>query len=204
MRFKGRGPIQVTGRANYAKAARETGLDLSDPTVAATPDVGFRLASWFWDKKDLNEFADAGEFDRIPYRVNGGYNGKAHRDELYKRGLSVFARDGGASAGGPATTAPKAAPAKATAPAKAAAPAKAGATGPSWTTVRRGGAVLREGASGVAVRELQQLLAKKGYDVAADGKFGPRTEMIVQHYQQSVGLEMDGVVGAGTARALGS
>jgi predicted chitinase/LysM repeat protein len=91
VRFKGRGPIQLTGRANYRAAGRALGIDLeNNPRRAADPDVGFRTAAWYWNNRNLNSYADAGNFDAITYRVNGGYNGKASRDAYYTRALQVL------------------------------------------------------------------------------------------------------------------
>jgi putative chitinase len=91
VRFKGRGPIQLTGRSNYAAASQALGIDLvNNPTRAADPDVGFRTAAWYWNNRNLNSYADAGNFDAITYRVNGGYNGKAARDAYYNRALQVL------------------------------------------------------------------------------------------------------------------
>ncbi len=84
VRFKGRGPIQVTGRANYAAASRALGVDLvGNPALAATPEVAFRVAAWFWNSRDLNTLADQGRFDAITRRINGGVNGKADRDRRH-------------------------------------------------------------------------------------------------------------------------
>ncbi|KFE72096.1 peptidoglycan-binding protein [Hyalangium minutum] len=91
VRFKGRGPIQLTGRSNYRAAGQALGIDLeNNPTRAADPDVGFRTAAWFWNSRNLNSYADQGNFDAITYRVNGGYNGKASRDAYYQRALGVL------------------------------------------------------------------------------------------------------------------
>jgi predicted chitinase len=91
VRFKGRGPIQLTGRSNYRAAGQALGIDLeNNPTRAADPDVGFRTAAWFWNSRNLNSYADAGNFDAITYRVNGGFNGKASRDTYYARALQVL------------------------------------------------------------------------------------------------------------------
>jgi putative chitinase len=91
MRFKGRGPIQLTGRSNYHAAGQALGIDLvNNPRRAADPDVGFRTAAWYWNNRNLNQYADAGNFDAITYRVNGGYNGKAERDAYYNRALQVL------------------------------------------------------------------------------------------------------------------
>jgi len=75
-RYKGRGPIQLTGRANYTKYGGLLGLDLvNDPTIAATKEVGFRVAGQFWKLNGLNELADQQQFKLITKRINGGYNG---------------------------------------------------------------------------------------------------------------------------------
>jgi len=91
VRFKGRGPIQLTGRSNYAAASAALGVDLiNNPALAATPAIGFRIAQWFWNSRGLNDYADAGNFDAITLRVNGGYNGKAARDAYYARARQVL------------------------------------------------------------------------------------------------------------------
>ncbi|WP_375758817.1 glycoside hydrolase family 19 protein [Corallococcus exercitus] len=92
-RYKGRGPIQITGRSNYRAAGEALELDLeNNPTRAADPDVGFRTAVWFWNSRNLNKHADKGEFDAITRRINGGYNGKASRDSYYQRALRLLAK----------------------------------------------------------------------------------------------------------------
>jgi len=83
-RYKGRGPIQLTGRANYAAAGRALGIDLiNHPELAATPAVGFRTSAWFWKTHGLNQLADAGNFHEITHRINGGQNGAADREHRY-------------------------------------------------------------------------------------------------------------------------
>ena len=80
-RYKGRGPIQVTGRFNYQKYGELLGLDLEgDPAQAAQPAVGFAIAGCFWSRNGLNALADAGDFSGITRRINGGQNGAADRD----------------------------------------------------------------------------------------------------------------------------
>lgn len=90
-RFKGRGPIQLTGRFNYTKAGRELGLDLvGNPEQVATPEVGFRTSAWYWNDRGLNRFADNGNFRELTRRINGGYNGLADRTRYYQRALNVL------------------------------------------------------------------------------------------------------------------
>jgi peptidoglycan hydrolase-like protein with peptidoglycan-binding domain len=61
---------------------------------------------------------------------------------------------------------------------------------------------LRQGAKGPAVVQLQNLLRNKGYNIAADGDFGPKTAAAVKQFQASKGLVADGIVGPKTWAAL--
>jgi putative chitinase len=91
-RYKGRGPIQLTGRVNYRAAGVDLDLDLEDsPELAARIDVGFRVAGWFWTTRGLNALADAGDFREITRRINGGYNGLTTRERYYARAKDVLA-----------------------------------------------------------------------------------------------------------------
>lgn len=93
-RFKGRGPIQITGRANYKRFGDLLGLDLvADPPRAAVPDVAFRIAGLFWSRKGLNALADlatAESFREITRRINGGFNGLADRQRFYEVARTVL------------------------------------------------------------------------------------------------------------------
>jgi peptidoglycan hydrolase-like protein with peptidoglycan-binding domain len=63
--------------------------------------------------------------------------------------------------------------------------------------------VLKKGASGDAVRQLQEALKELGYDPGAiDGKFGDRTERAVKDFQRDHGLPADGIVGPITWRNI--
>ncbi len=74
-RYKGRGPIQLTGRANYKAAGEYLELDLvKDPNQVATAEVGFRTSGWFWMDKGLNAKADLDTekaFKQVTKKVNG-------------------------------------------------------------------------------------------------------------------------------------
>jgi predicted chitinase len=85
-RYKGRGPIQLTGRNNYRRAGMALKLDLEGtPKLAAQPDIGCRVAGWFWKAHGLNELADQGDFLQITKRVNGGTKGLERREAYYTR-----------------------------------------------------------------------------------------------------------------------
>jgi len=90
-RFKGRGYIQVTGRANYEAAGRALGLDLvNNPELAARPENAARIAAWYWNSRNLNSMADRGDFVGVTRRINGGTNGLASRQQYYADALRVF------------------------------------------------------------------------------------------------------------------
>lgn len=90
-RYRGRGPIQLTGRTNYKTAGTALGVDLEkDPDQARTLSVCFRVAAWFWTTRKLNALADTGDFDGITKRINGGFNGKPDRDKRYSNCLKVL------------------------------------------------------------------------------------------------------------------
>lgn len=85
-RFKGRGPIQLTGRDNYGRYGTELGVDLvASPQLAAQPEVAFRVAGLYWRKNGLNELADKQWFKTITKRINGGFNGLEDRVRYYSR-----------------------------------------------------------------------------------------------------------------------
>lgn len=75
-RFKGRGLIQLTGRANYALYSAPPRLDLiADPALAADPATSLGIACAYWTRRELNTFADWDDALTITWRINGGFNG---------------------------------------------------------------------------------------------------------------------------------
>lgn len=79
-RFKGRGPIQLTGRANYRAFGREVGIDFeSHPEIVSYPSVGLMAAVRYWDSRNLNAKADADDLLGITEAINGGTNGLEDR-----------------------------------------------------------------------------------------------------------------------------
>lgn len=90
-RFKGRGPIQITGRANYSRYGQLLGHDLvGQPELAAQPDVAFSIAGLYWASNNLNEKADTKDFVGITKRINGGVNGLEDRERYYARAQAVL------------------------------------------------------------------------------------------------------------------
>lgn len=91
-RYRGRGPIQLTGRGNYRKYGDELGLPLEQhPEMLEQLDVGFMVAALYWKKRGLNKFADVGDIQAVTLRINGGLNGLPQRQVYYLRALRAFA-----------------------------------------------------------------------------------------------------------------
>ena len=91
-KYRGRGLIQITGRANYKACGDALGLDLiNQPQLLEKPQHACMSAAWFWATKGLSTLADEGKFETITRRINGGVNGLADRQMLYARALKVLA-----------------------------------------------------------------------------------------------------------------
>ena len=91
-KYRGRGLIQITGRANYAACGEALGLDLiNHPELLEQPQHAAMSAAWFWSTKGLNTLADKGEFVKITRRINGGVNGLEDRQRLYAQAQKVLA-----------------------------------------------------------------------------------------------------------------
>ena len=79
-KYKGRGLIQLTGRANYVKYRAYCGFDVvKDPTLLSKPIGAIRSSMWFFNERGLNELSDKDNLVQITKRVNGGTNGFENR-----------------------------------------------------------------------------------------------------------------------------
>jgi putative chitinase len=75
-KYLGRGLIQLTGRENYANCGTAIGVDLiGNPNLLIEPKHAAMSAAWFWNKKGLNALADAGDYETMTKRINGGLIG---------------------------------------------------------------------------------------------------------------------------------
>ena len=90
-RYKGRGPIQITGRFNYRKYGQKLGVDLEDnPQLATDPRIGLMIAGQYWYDHGLNALADRDDGKQITRKINGGYNGLKERLELTERAKHIL------------------------------------------------------------------------------------------------------------------
>ncbi|MEG2041733.1 MAG: glycoside hydrolase family 19 protein [Hafnia sp.] len=91
-KYRGRGLIQITGRANYTACGKTLGVDLiNQPELLELSQHAAMSAAWFWKQKGLNDLADAGDFEKIARCINGGLIGQADRLKLWAKALAVLA-----------------------------------------------------------------------------------------------------------------
>lgn len=91
IRYKGRGLIQITGRANYAACANALSIEcLERPELLELPVNACRSAGWFWALHKLNLLADLGDFPRITRSINGGLTHEKEREAYYAKAKRVL------------------------------------------------------------------------------------------------------------------
>lgn len=86
---RGRGFIQLTGKANYQAFARAAGVDVvANPDLLLEPGLAAESAAWFWQSTGYNELADARSYIRISKRINGGTHALNKRIALTNTALA--------------------------------------------------------------------------------------------------------------------
>ena len=100
-RYRGRGLIQITGKANYQACGDALGLDLiADPGMLERPDLACRSAAWFWRNAklrdgtvvDLNEYADRDDFMTVSKVINVGLIHTKIKPNHYGERLAFYER----------------------------------------------------------------------------------------------------------------
>jgi putative chitinase len=171
VRYKGRGPIQLTGRANYVEAGKALNLPLvSSPEKAADPQYAFRISAWWWKTHGLNEIADVADVVRATKRINGGTNGLSDRQQRYALARELAAK----VVPGP--------------PPKPLNPGEA----PPFK------GELKLGSKGENVALWQDKMVARGHDLTVDGDYGPKSEARCKVLQTNQHLPVTGVVDAVT------
>ena len=94
-KYRGRGIIQLTGKANYERFSHQQFGD--HKMLATNPDllktdknISLLSALWFWNQGNINIEADKGDIKRMTQKINGGQNGLAERIELYNHAMQVL------------------------------------------------------------------------------------------------------------------
>jgi putative chitinase len=172
-RFRGRGLIQTTGRANYREAANAlrqwVGAGVTVPDFEANPEE-LEQFPWallagitYWRRRNINRHADRDDVEAVTRAINGGLNGLAERKQYLAKAKAIWLEGVQPSLANP---------------------------------------VLRQGDEGQDVVILQNALTNAGFRVFADGIFGPHTDEAVRAFQEANGLDIDGIVGAHTWAVL--
>lgn len=90
-KYRGRGPIQLTGRSNYARCGQALGLPLIEqPDLLTDPDVGARAAAWFWIDRKIGPLADANDIEAVTRKINGGTHGLDDRRRYLQTAMRVL------------------------------------------------------------------------------------------------------------------
>ena len=96
-KYRGMGPIQLTGKYNVAQCGKALKLPLvEEPKRLLLPEVGFRAAGWYWRKgkpTDLNALGAKNTeeaFREITRLVNGAYLGLADRLVYWNRARKLY------------------------------------------------------------------------------------------------------------------
>jgi len=184
-KYRGRGLIQLTGKDNYSSFSRDTGIDVvSNPDYLLTPEGAILSAIWFWNKNDLNSFADKSDIEGSTRRINGGYNGLHERKIFYADAVRELGKDNGIA---PVTVDDIDKPETKTEVCE-----PENVQEPEITQVSEDTVVsveYKKGSKGEMVRFIQEVV---GTDV--DGDFGPKTFKAVKAWQKANDLPVTGKI----------
>ncbi len=92
-RYRGRGLIQITGRANYRRVSQRL-KPMGAPDFEAEPEQleqprwAALSAADYWKDRDLNRFV--GDFRQLTRRINGGFNGLEDRVRRLERAKATL------------------------------------------------------------------------------------------------------------------
>lgn len=90
-KYRGRGIIQITGKNNYRACSLHLFGDtrlLDQPDILLQPIYAILSAIWFWKVNKLSQHSK--DIRRATRIINGGFNGLAHREAIYKQALKVL------------------------------------------------------------------------------------------------------------------
>ena len=91
-RYKGRGLIQLTGRANYRSIGKKLNLPLEQhPELAAEPAISLKIACEYWKSRNINAAADRDDLIKVTRLVNGGLNGLEDRQKYLQKAKVALA-----------------------------------------------------------------------------------------------------------------
>lgn len=92
-KYRGRGLIQLTGKANYERFGKHADIKLdlvAKPELAEDPLIAVRLAVAFWKERGISALADADDVKGVTKRINGGTTGLADRKKLLATAKDIW------------------------------------------------------------------------------------------------------------------
>jgi len=91
-KYRGRGLIQLTGKANYIACGKGIGksLDTNPDSVSSDADIAVQSCCWYWNSRKLNQYADQDDIKRITKLINGGYHGLDQRQTFLDKAKQVL------------------------------------------------------------------------------------------------------------------
>lgn len=179
-RYKGRGIFQLTGRANYRTYGQKLGYDLEkNPELAKDPLISIKTACEYWNSRDLSMYADNDDVMTITKRINGGFNGIDDRKQYLAKAKAIIPKDLKLSI----QKSPEPPPTP---------------VDPLVPPI----VVAKKGDNSDYVKDLQEMLVRKGAAIVADGAFGPKTEQAVKDFQAKSGLPVTGVIDTDTLNKM--
>lgn len=90
-KYRGRGVIQLTGKANYAAASDAIGIDfVAEPDLVTQPLYAVMTAGWFWKTNKLNYLCDSQDWKTLTKRINGGTIGLEDRIKHIEHVLTIL------------------------------------------------------------------------------------------------------------------
>jgi predicted chitinase len=176
-KYRGRGPMQTTGRGDYRKFGAKIGFDLEGhPELLEQPIVGLEAAAWEWREKGCSRWALEDNVAMVTRRINGGHNGLDDRIEYLAKAKSLWLRTlpQGLQSASPAASTTPASPQS------------------SFNTIVAKSNDLAPGEQGPRVRILQGELKRLGYYLLEpDGDFGDRTIEALLAFKHANALSLD-------------
>ena len=95
-KYRGRGLIQITGRANYSAYNNSKyckGDVVNNPELLSKPLGAVKSSMWFFESHNLNKYADKDDLVKITKVINGGTNGLEQRRAFLDKAKSVLLKN---------------------------------------------------------------------------------------------------------------
>jgi putative chitinase len=91
-KYRGRGIFQLTGKENYKNCSDGIGVDLiANPELLQEPRCACLSAGWYYNKRNLNQYADIMDIETMTKKINGGTIGLEDRKAKINKVLDILA-----------------------------------------------------------------------------------------------------------------